>query len=540
MNKQNRERGRLRVLGFLSALVGVSLGVDAAETPTFTRDIAPLFYKNCTGCHRPGEIAPMSLLTYEEARPWVKSIRQKVVAREMPPWKADPAHGRFSNDISLSAEEIDTITRWIDAGAPRGAPSDLPPQPKATEGWQLGEPDYVINLPVVDVPAEGSDFFPDLDVKLDLPEDRWVSAVEIRPGDRRALHHVVVFLNNAPANQGAIIPDFLSVWAVGTPPSVYPPTMGREIARNASLRMNMHYHSYGEPTSDQTRIGLHFGEGEMTKVINGQFAGTVNFAIPPHAEDYQVNARFVADEDMDIVSFFPHMHTRGKSMKYTAVYPDGRKEVLLNVPHYDFNWQWFYYPQSPVRIPEGTAIELEAHYDNSEANPNNPDPSIQVTFGEATYNEMMFGAFEFIPTVGREPAPINVAAKIDRILATHDPQTAYKVQVDLTRMNLTSGMVIPASGDGTWYIPFGRSLFEVPLSNIVWDGTNFRADLVLLGRAGVSINGSLSQDGSIQGVFDTTASEAGEAQPAFTGVFQPKSFAGKRVPTAVTAATGAR
>lgn len=499
-------------------------GAYAGSTPTFTKDVAPVFHAKCAECHRPGEIAPMSLLTYEEARPWAKSIAKNVAARDMPPWKADPNHGVFSNDIGLTEAEIATIVDWVNAGAPSGQLSDMPELPIFTEGWRNGEPDYIIELDAIDVPAEGEDFFPNIDVRLDLPEDKWIRAVEIRPGNRKVLHHLVAFLGSG-ASSATTIPDFLAVWAVGTPPAVYPEGMGRKVSKDAGLRMNMHYHTYGEAATDQTRIGLYFADAEPEKAINGQFAGTVNFKIPANDSNHRVDARYLVDEDIQLISFFPHMHTRGKSMKYTTTYPDGKQEVLLNVPEYDFNWQWFYYPEEPVTLPEGTVIDIEAHYDNSPENPNNPDPSTDVIFGEDTNSEMMFGAFEFIPVEGKYPKPIDIAKKLDRVLATYDAESTFRVTADLGGLQLESGFLLPKDGDGIWYFPFGRQLFEIPLSNIQWNENAFHADVTLLGQGGITMDGAVSADGSIQGTFsigDFDTSEIGG------GIIQPKGFEGTR------------
>lgn len=501
-----------------------SASSQAVERPTFTKDVAPIFHAKCAECHRPGEIAPMSLLTYEEARPWAKSIAKNVAAGDMPPWKVDPNHGEFSNDISLGDEEIETIVTWVEAGAPRGVPSDMPEVPSFIEGWRVGEPDYVIDLDAIDVPAEGPDFFPNIDKQVNLPEDKWLRAVEVRPGDRKVLHHVVAFLGGG-ARTATTIPDFLAVWAVGTPPAVYPEGTGRKITKNARLRMNMHYHTYGQASTDQTRIGLFFADEEPAKAINGQFAGTVNFRIPANRSDYRVDARYVVDEDIRVVSFFPHMHTRGKSMKYTATYPDGNQEILLNVPEYDFNWQWFYYPEEPVTLPEGTVLDIVAHYDNSADNPNNPDPSRDIIFGEDTNSEMMFGAFEFIPVEGQHPKPVNVAEKLDRVLATYEPGSTYKVKADLGQLVLSAGFVIPKEGDGTWYFPFGRQLFEIPLSNIHWNGDAFSADVTLLGQNGITMAGSVASDGTITGNFDISGFDTSQIGG---GSIEPQGFSGMR------------
>lgn len=505
---------------------------SAAMSPTYAKDIAPILLRNCAECHRPGEAAPMSLLTYEDTRPWAKSIRKVVVAGDMPPWDADPDFGTFSNDISLSQEEIGLIDRWVENGAPLGDRAMLPQIPEFTEGWKLGPPDYIIDLDAIDVPAEGPDFFPNIDVQVGLPEDKWIRAVEIRPGNRQVLHHLVAFLGGGASSPTAI-PDFLAVWAVGTPPAVYPEGTGRKVAKNARLRMNMHYHTYGEAVTDQSRVGLYFSDKEPEKAINGQFAGTVNFRIPANEEDHQVDARYLVDEDIQLISFFPHMHTRGKSMRYTATYPDGTKNVLLNVPQYDFNWQWFYYPEEPIILTEGTVLDIEAHYDNSAGNLNNPDPSMDVLFGEGTDSEMMFGAFEFIPVEGRDPKPIDITKKLERVLALYESETAFTVSADLGRLELKSGFLLPKDGDGIWYFPFGRQLFEIPISNIQWTGKEFRADITLLGRDGISMQGAVSKDGSIHGTFDMGDFDT---DAIGGGLIEPRGFSG----TQFVAAEGVR
>lgn len=516
---------RILCATFSASIVVATLtgGAYAADSkPTFSKDVAPIFYEKCTECHRPGEIAPMSLLTFEEARPWAKSIAKNVAAGEMPPWKINPNYGTFSNDMSLTKDEIDTIVGWADAGAPRGKRSDMPKTPHYTDGWRNGEPDYIIELDTIEVGADEPDFFPNIEIKMDLPEDKWIRAIEFRPGNRQVLHHVVTFLGGGTTT-ATTLPDFLAVWAPGTPPAVYPEGTGRKIGKNAKITMNMHYHSYGEAATDQTRVGLYFSDKEPEKAISGQFAGTVNFRIPANDNDYQVNARYVVDEDIKVISFFPHMHNRGKSMKYTATYPDGQSEILLDVAKYDFNWQWYYYPEELVTLPEGTVLEIEAHYDNSSENPNNPDPSMDVIFGEGTDSEMMFGVFDFVAVNGKYPKPIDITDKLHRVLATYDPEISFQVSVDLGVMKLKSGFIVPKEGDGIWYLPFGRQLFEFPLSNIQWTGNGFHADITLLGEGGITMDGVLNADGSIEGTFDT-----GDFDTRELGGLNPKGFTGTR------------
>lgn len=315
----------------------------------------------------------------------------------MPPWFADPHYGDWSNDRRLSRREIDTIVRWVEGGAAPGDPAEMPAPPQFSAGWQLGEPDYVIDLPVVEVPATGDDIFPNPIIRLDIPERRWIQAVEVRPGDREVNHHVVLFMNSGRAVDSEGRFNILTVWAAGTGPTRFPDGMGRWIAPGDILVGNLHYHPNGvEPRTDHSRVGLYFGDGEPSRQIAAVLAGTMDFSIPAHAANHELRAIHTLQEESTIVSYFPHMHLRGKDMAFVARYPDGRAETLLSVPEYDFDWQLFYYPKEPKTFPAGTEIEIIAHYDNSAANDKNPDPSRAVGFGLQSTDEMMFGVFEYL------------------------------------------------------------------------------------------------------------------------------------------------
>jgi len=415
MHRQLSVRG-LRSIAPLVALTlaGIFPGVSAAEPGvTFARDVAPIFFEHCVSCHRPGEVAPMSLLSYDGARPWAKSIRRAVAEREMPPWFADPQHGAWANDRRLSEREIETIVAWVEGGAPAGDLSEVPPPPRFTEGWQLGEPDYVIDLPPVEVPATGDDIFPNPIIRLDIPERRWIQAVEVRPGDREVNHHVVLFMSNGRAVDDEGRFNILAVWAAGTGPTRFPEAMGRWVSPGDVLVGNLHYHPNGvEARTDHSRVGLYFGEGEPEREVAAVLAGTMDFSIPAHAANHELRASYELKRDSTIVSYFPHMHLRGKDMAFFANYPDGRRETLLSVPRYDFDWQLFYYPEQPKLLPAGTEIEIVAHYDNSDGNENNPDPSRAVGFGLQSTDEMMFGVFEFIEEPG-VTAPTSESASLD-------------------------------------------------------------------------------------------------------------------------------
>jgi mono/diheme cytochrome c family protein len=373
-------------------------GAEAAA-PTFSKDIAPIFAKNCMSCHRPGEIAPMSFMSYKEVRPWAKAIREKVVNREMPPWHADPAHGEWSNDRRLSQKDVDVIRAWVDGGAPEGNPKDMPPTPKFATGWQIGEPDMVFYMPEeFTVPAEGAVPYIYFTVPTNFKEDRYIAAMEARAGDLSVVHHIVIYVRDPRESRGRrqdIGTGLLGALSPGMTPFIATPGTAKLIKAGSNIIFQMHYTPSGKETKDRSMVGLKFLKEPVDKVITTTASWDPRFTIPPHAENHEVKASWAAEEDITIWSFSPHMHLRGKDYLYRAVYPDGRSEILLSVPNYDFGWQVYYYPKTPIRIPKGTKIETVAHFDNSTKNPQNPDPSKAVRFGEQTWEEMMNGFFDY-------------------------------------------------------------------------------------------------------------------------------------------------
>jgi len=394
------------ILILTACLATAAVGISPSSArnnaaPTFTKDVAAIFFKNCAECHRPGEIAPMSLMNYKEVRPWAKSIREKVVSREMPPWHADPSHGQWSNDKRMSQKEIDTITAWIDAGAPEGDPKDMPAAPKFAKGWQIGEPDITFQMPEeFTVPAEGAVPYMYFTVPTNFTEDKYIAAMEARAGELSVVHHIVVYVRD-PKEKASRKQDIgtglLGALSPGNTPFIASPGTAKLIKAGSNLVFQMHYTPSGKVTKDRSIIGLKFAKSPVNKVITTTAAWDARFEIPPNAQNHEVRAFYDVDQDIDIVSLMPHMHLRGKDYTYVAHYPDGRREILLSVPRYDFGWQVYYYPVKPLRMPKGTRIETIAHYDNSTRNAQNPDPSKPVRFGEQTWEEMMNGFFDFVP-----------------------------------------------------------------------------------------------------------------------------------------------
>ena len=318
--------------------------------------------------------------------------------------------------------------------------------------------------------------------------------------------------------------DVLGVWAVGTPPTVYPEGTGRWVRKGQQLRTNLHYHPNGTAQVDRTRVGLYFGKGELKKEVVAGLAGNVTFSIPPGAANDELRAVYPVDQDITVVSLFPHMHLRGKDMKMTATFPDGRQQTLLNVPGYDFNWQLFYYPKTQIKLPAGSRVDLVAHYDNSEGNKNNPDPTKAVRFGEASTAEMMFGMFEFTVDAGVSPKPSNERTRMEALMQTLPQESAYLVQVPFNPQPQNIAFVLPKSGDGYMYVStFGVVINPVQVNGLKWADEAFEFQTAIPigpGRGFYTVRGTVAEDGTVKGEFR----RRGNTQPPayeFTGARGP-------------------
>jgi len=394
-----------RITGALAAFAAVMAlsapqvagGQAAPGAVTFAKDVAPILYKNCVECHRPTMFAPMSLVTFEEARPWARAIKQKVVKREMPPWTADAPAGTFRNDPRLSQREIDTIVAWVDSGATRGNDRDMPSAPRFAEGWTIGKPDAIFTMTEdFKIPAEGTIPYQYIRVPTNLTEDKWLQAIEIRPGNPALVHHVIA--SAQPADFGANDERVAGRVGLGgitpnKPGVVTDPGVARRLPANAEIILQMHYTTNGAPATDRTSIGVIYAKEPPKKVLGGGSVLTLNFTIPPGAESHEVKGTTTLNRETTLIAMMPHMHMRGKDMTYIAHYPDGRSETLLSVPKYDFNWQLTYELAEPKVLPTGTSIEVIAHFDNSTKNLYNPDPAATVRWGDQTWEEMMIGFF---------------------------------------------------------------------------------------------------------------------------------------------------
>jgi mono/diheme cytochrome c family protein len=398
---------RRTVLGSLIvALFGLSSAARAADAPvTFTKDVAPILYKNCVECHRPTMFAPMSLVTFEDARPWARSIKQRVVSRAMPPWGADPAHGTFKNDPRLSQSEIDTIAKWVDDGAVKGDDKDLPPVPQLAEGWTIGKPDAIFTMDEeYKIPASGTIPYLYFRVPTHLTDDKWIQAIEIKPGARSHVHHVLAFTQ--PAGEplkpgGALGPTNIGGVTPNKPGLVFDPGVARLFRGNSDIVLQMHYTTNGTEATDRTTVAVIYAKEPPTKLAAGGMALNPRFVIPANDGNAEVKATQLIAKDTLVTALTPHMHVRGKDMIYIAHYADGTDETLLSVPKYDFNWQITYQLAKPKLLPKGTKLEVIAHYDNSTANKFNPDPTKDVRWGDQTWEEMMIGFYSTVI----EPVP---------------------------------------------------------------------------------------------------------------------------------------
>jgi peroxiredoxin len=383
---------------------------------TYTRDVARIFQNRCQECHRPGQIGPFSLMTYKQARAWSDTIREVVTEKRMPPWHADPKYGKFLNDKSLSKEERQTILAWIDQGCPKGDDKDMPPsrQFRGQEGWSIGKPDHIFTMKEeFKVPAKapkGGVPYMFFQVPTNFEQDMWVTAAEAKPGSPSVVHHIIVFVVE-PGQRRERGDDLIGTGLlVGEAPGDLPfqarPGMAKKIAKGATLVFQMHYTPDGVETTDRSSCGIILAKEPPQHLVRTRSVMNRRFAIPPGESNLEVVSRSTFTKDAVLLGFMPHMHLRGKDFEYKLVYPDGKEEIVLRVPRYDFGWQTNYYPVEPIKMPAGTKMVCTAHFDNSAANLSNPDPNVTVYWGDQTWEEMMIGWIDYYyvdekPTAGK-------------------------------------------------------------------------------------------------------------------------------------------
>ncbi|MFO0965684.1 MAG: redoxin domain-containing protein [Gemmataceae bacterium] len=367
---------------------------------TFVKHIAPLVQKHCQECHRPGAVGPMPLSSYDDVVSWSRMIHEVVRDKRMPPWYAHPDFGKFKNDRSLPEAERNQLLAWIEEGMPRGE-GEPPPPRRFPEGWTIGKPDVIIPMPVeFDVPAETPKRgipYKHYVVETKFDEDKWVIRAEARAGAPEVVHHVLVFV--VPPGKAFIpgSPDtpVLTGMAPGEQAFIAADGAAKLVPKGARLIFQLHYTPNGKAQRDRSSIGLIFAKEPPKRKIETQPVFNFLFRIPPGADNHEVESSFTFSKDGYVYGLMPHMHLRGKDFTIRAIYPDKREETLLFVPRFNFNWQGVYRPAEPLKMPKGTKLHCVAHFDNSKGNPLNPDPSVAVTWGDQTWQEMMIGWVDF-------------------------------------------------------------------------------------------------------------------------------------------------
>jgi mono/diheme cytochrome c family protein len=407
----------------------------APKTPTFYRDVLPILEDHCQSCHRPGGIAPMAFVRYPETNAWAGAIAAAVRSRKMPPWFADPHYGHFSNDPSLSPEQIATIAAWAASGATAGDPKSTPAPRSRAAGWNIPQPDAVVAMPTrIALPAHGDVEYTYDIVPTNFTSDRWVEMSQVRPSSPEHVHHAVVYIRPPGSNWLRHAPvgvpftasslrdpedrhdaewtdsDILLVYAPGSSPDDWPTGMAKLIPAGSDLVFQMHYTTDGHAARDLTEIGMVFAKEPQQRVLTLQLTND-RFVIPPGVDDYRVEVHGTLPNDCTLLSFLPHLHLRGKRFEYNIVHHDGSIETLLRV-NYDFHWQLSYRLAEPRALKAGTELQAVAWYDNSRHNPHNPDPEAAVHWGDQTYDEMMVGFFD-----------VAVPANVDKrhFFIRHDP-----------------------------------------------------------------------------------------------------------------------
>jgi mono/diheme cytochrome c family protein len=392
---------------------------------TYHRDVAPILQRSCQECHRPGEVAPMSLLTYADARESASRIQEALLSGTMPPWFADPDVNRFSNDRRLSDAEGRTLLSWVNAGAPEGNPAEAPPPRQFEEGWTIGKPQLILEMPkAFEIPAKGTLEYQFVVIPLGFTEGRWVQAFEIRPGDRSVVHHVTAVLrgpgsqwltdvpvgearpkrgSNTAATTNRMASGSIGSYTPGRAAVRYPPGRATLIPAGSDLVLELHYTTNGKATTDRTRVGFIFATEPPAEQVRRFAIVNTTFTIPPGDPTFRVEAAATLTADVKLTALHPHMHLRGKASEFRMVTPDGERRTLLRVSRYDPMWQLRYHLAEELVLKKGTRLEVTSIFDNSPGNPLNPDPTVPVRWGDQTWDEMALGAFEVVVPRGAGP-----------------------------------------------------------------------------------------------------------------------------------------
>lgn len=380
--------------------IGRSREPASSATTSFYRDVLPILQNRCQSCHREGNIGPFELADYEEVSNWAETIKEAVVERRMPPWKADPAHGEFVNDMSMPDEEVQTLVTWVDEGGPEGDPADSPPSPEWEEDWIIGKPDRILTMPKPEkVPATGVVPYKNVVVSNVFKEDTWVQAMECRMGNPSVVHHILALLEfprDSSKNQDGLTKGFFAGAVPGNTHTTLRPGFAKLIPKGARIVFQLHYTPNGTATTDKSSLGLIYAD-EPEFVVDTYALGAADILVKAGDPDYKKTATLTIPNDVAISSMMPHLHLRGTSFQYRARFPGDKEDTtLLSIPNWDFNWQHEYKLVEPVMLKKGTKLTVEATWNNSESNPNNILPLVDVRFGEQTFDEMFIGYVNYI------------------------------------------------------------------------------------------------------------------------------------------------
>jgi len=379
---------------------GCPLTFNPPQAASYSSDIAPLLQAKCVRCHSPGNIAPWAMTNYDIVQSYAGLIKDNVLNGQMPPWHADPFYGSFANDFSLTPQEAAMLVQWINDGAARGSGPDPlaatpPPPTNYPFAWpaSLGQPDLVLSIPAQSIPATGIVDYRYLNVTTTFPTDTWIRAAVIRPGNRKVVHHSLVFFGSDSFFKGLL--GFFAGYVPGYDPVAFPEGTAKLLPQGTVLQFQMHYITTGQAETDQTEIGLYVSPTPPTYALQTKSAWNTGFTVAPSSSETVATASYPFNSNVRLYEMSPHMHLRGSWFRYEALYPDNTREILLSVPHYEFHWQTLYRLAQPKFLPAGTQLICTGAWDNSPQNPENPDPTATVTFGEQTFNEMFIGYFNY-------------------------------------------------------------------------------------------------------------------------------------------------
>ncbi len=491
---------------------------------TYASHVAGILNKNCVGCHRPGQIAPFSLTAYDDVVGWAETIREVIEDRRMPPWHANPNHGQFANDARMADEEKRQIFEWVENGVPEGDPSQTPPLPEFTEGWRIPEPDVVIRMPrPFKVPAKGVVPYQYFYVDPGFKEDVWIRGAEGRPGNNRVVHHLILFYlppgQDRPRPEDPLV-NAIASFSPGQPAAIGPDQYARRIPAGSKLVFQLHYTPNGSEQIDQSEAGLVLADRKkVEKEILVTAAVNWQFRIPPGESNHRVEARHRFNQDTELYALIPHMHLRGKSFRFTAIYPDKREEILLDVPRYDFNWQNVYLLAEPKLMPEGTELHCVGHFDNSAENLVNPDPTKPVYWGDQTWEEMLVGSFYY--ALAEQDLSLGAPRATKRDDGRYDVRFSYRPTIECKDVFLAgefnkwkpNGLKMNGPDDAGFHsttvdLPAGRYEYK-----FVLDGKTWKHDPGNREQAGF-YNNSVVWVGPRDEVGKTTATK--KVKPKFT------------------------